>query len=77
MIAPLRLFDETSLVHCRLSSSAAFSVRSDGMSGGCVERFQLYDRGPLPGPVTNTNEARRPEGSDTAGVPNAAESSGG
>jgi hypothetical protein len=32
MIAPLRLFDETPLVHRRLSSGATTLVRSNGMS---------------------------------------------
>jgi hypothetical protein len=77
MVAPLRLFDETPLVHVRLSSSAAFRCaqmvcRADPSKGsphgpGVRSRDSCLD----------TNTARRPDGSDTANVRRAAASSGG
>ena len=69
MIAPLRLFDETSLVHRRLSSSAAFRCAQMVCRADASKGSRSRGRGPLPGSLTNTNEARHPEGSDTAGVP--------
>ena len=39
MIAPLRPFDETPLVHCRLTSGATTVVRLHGMSDGSDQSF--------------------------------------